>query len=70
LEEKSTACNMLYCYAAELKDGFFPYVDTVAKLMVPLLRFFYHDGVRTAAVSTMPHLLTSSVMYFQKQGKN
>jgi len=27
LEEKATACNMLCCYADELKDGFYPYVE-------------------------------------------
>lgn len=68
LEEKSTACNMLYCYASELKEGFFPYVDQVTKLLVPLMRFYYHDGVRSAAFSTTPHLLQSAALYFQKAG--
>jgi hypothetical protein len=27
LEEKSTACNMLCCYADELKEGFLPWVQ-------------------------------------------
>ena len=27
LEEKATACNMLSCYADELKAGFYPYVE-------------------------------------------
>ncbi|PPR99745.1 hypothetical protein GOBAR_AA20915 [Gossypium barbadense] len=27
LEEKATACNMLCCYADELKEGFFPWID-------------------------------------------
>eukprot|EP01114_Cavostelium_apophysatum_P016598 TRINITY_DN4762_c0_g1_i1.p1 TRINITY_DN4762_c0_g1~~TRINITY_DN4762_c0_g1_i1.p1 ORF type:complete len:1093 (-),score=369.83 TRINITY_DN4762_c0_g1_i1:62-3340(-) len=66
LEEKSTACNMLYCYASELKDGFFPYVDQIAKLLVPLMKFYYHDGVRQAAITTMPHLLASAIVYLQK----
>jgi hypothetical protein len=60
LEEKSTACHMLFCYASELKGGFFPYVDQVAKLIVPLLKFLYHDGVRQAAVSCAPALLVSA----------
>ena len=30
LEEKATACNMLCCYADELKTGFFPYVEQVS----------------------------------------
>jgi hypothetical protein len=29
LEEKATACNMLCCYAGELNDGFYPYVEQV-----------------------------------------
>ena len=29
LEEKATACNMLCCYADELKDGFYPWIDQV-----------------------------------------
>ncbi len=31
LEEKATACNMLCCYADELKEGFFPYVEEVGQ---------------------------------------
>lgn len=30
LEEKATACNMLCCYADELKEGFFPWIDQVS----------------------------------------
>ena len=29
LEEKATACTMLCCYADELKEGFYPYVEQV-----------------------------------------
>ena len=29
LEEKATAINMLCCYADELKEGFYPYVEKV-----------------------------------------
>eukprot|EP01119_Soliformovum_irregulare_P006133 TRINITY_DN1791_c0_g1_i1.p1 TRINITY_DN1791_c0_g1~~TRINITY_DN1791_c0_g1_i1.p1 ORF type:complete len:1082 (-),score=281.10 TRINITY_DN1791_c0_g1_i1:40-3285(-) len=68
LEEKSTACNMIFCYASELEEGFFPYVDETTKLLVPLLRFFYHDGVRSAAVTTMPCLITSASRYFATTG--
>ena len=31
LEEKATACNMLCCYADELKEGFLPYVEEVTR---------------------------------------
>lgn len=64
---------MLYCYASELKGGFLPYVDHVAKIVVPLLKFAYHDGtwaywdcfnfflgVRQAAVSCASALLESA----------
>jgi len=30
------------------------------------MRFYYHDGVRSAAISTMPHLLRSASLYLQK----
>ncbi|KAK4832074.1 hypothetical protein QYF61_020630 [Mycteria americana] len=38
LEEKATACQMLVCYAKELKEGFVEYTEQVVKLMVPLLK--------------------------------
>lgn len=44
LEEKSSACSMLVCYAKELKEGFVNYVEETTKLMVPLLRFYFHEG--------------------------
>ncbi|TWW64295.1 Importin-5 [Takifugu flavidus] len=34
LEEKATACQMLVCYAKELKEGFVEYTEQVVKLMV------------------------------------
>ncbi|XP_013772605.1 importin-5-like [Limulus polyphemus] len=57
LEEKATACQMLVCYARELKEGFAAYTEEVVKLMVPLLRFYFHDGVRSAAAECLPYLL-------------
>lgn len=57
LEEKATACSMLVCYAKELKEGFASYTEEVTKLMVPLFKFYFHDGVRSAAAEAMPHLL-------------
>nr|CAG4640621.1 EOG090X00U8 [Eulimnadia texana] len=57
LEEKATACQMLVCYARELKEGFADYAEEVVKLMIPLLKFYFHDGVRTAAVESLPYLL-------------
>lgn len=34
LEEKATACSMLVCYADELKEGFFPWIDQVLLLKI------------------------------------
>lgn len=45
------------CYAKELKEGFVDYTEQVVKLMVPLLKFYFHDGVRVAAAESMPLLL-------------
>nr|CAG4651581.1 EOG090X00U8 [Triops cancriformis] len=57
LEEKATACQMLVCYARELKEGFAEYTEQVVKLMVPMLKFYFHDGVRSAAAESLPFLL-------------
>ncbi|CAL0323404.1 unnamed protein product [Lupinus luteus] len=66
LEEKATACNMLCCYADELKEGFFPWIDQVAFTLVPLLKFYFHEEVRKAAVSAMPQLLSSAKLAVEK----
>ncbi|KAJ9131896.1 hypothetical protein P3X46_034799 [Hevea brasiliensis] len=66
LEEKATACNMLCCYADELKEGFFPWIDQVATTLVPLLKFYFHEEVRKAAVSAMPELLRSAKLAIEK----
>ncbi|XP_012881872.1 PREDICTED: ran-binding protein 6 isoform X2 [Dipodomys ordii] len=57
LEAKATACQMLVYYAKELKEGFVEYTDQVVRLMVPLLKFYFHDNVRVAAAEAMPFLL-------------
>lgn len=57
MEDKASACEMLVCYARELKDGFAEYAEEVVRLMVPLLKFYFHDGVRSAAAESLPYLL-------------
>jgi hypothetical protein len=57
LEDKASACEMLVCYARELKEGFADDAEEVVKLMVPMLKFYFHDGVRTAAAESLPYLL-------------
>lgn len=66
LEEKATACNMLCCYADELKEGFFPWIEEVAQIMVPLLKFYFHEEVRKAAVNTLPELLLAAKLAVEK----
>lgn len=60
LEDKATACSMLVCYARELKQGFVEYVERTAEVLVPLLKFPFHDDVRCAAAEAMPYLLESA----------
>lgn len=57
LEDKATACQMLVCYARELKEHFVEYAEQTVRLMVPLLKFYFHDGVRSAAAESLPYLL-------------
>jgi HEAT repeat protein len=57
LEDKAAACMMLVCYARELKEGFANYAEETVKLMVPMLKFYFHDGVRNAAAESLPWLL-------------
>lgn len=40
-----------------MKEHFSDYTEQVVKLMVPMLKFYFHDGVRTAAAESLPFLL-------------
>ena len=53
LDDKSTACQMLVCYAKELKEGFADYVQETVQLLVPLLKFYLRDNVRIAAAESL-----------------
>lgn len=57
LEEKCTAMQMLVVYAKDLKEGFVDYAEPVATIMVPHLKFFFHELVRAAAAEILPYLL-------------
>jgi hypothetical protein len=69
LEEKETACNILFCFAEELKEKFFRFVGPVAEVFVPCLTFGYADGVRNTAASIMPCLLRSTIDYLKETGQ-
>jgi hypothetical protein len=51
LEDKCTACEMLVLYVETLKEGFGPYLNEVAEIMIPLLEFYYHDGTKSQRVA-------------------
>eukprot|EP01127_Copromyxa_protea_P013418 TRINITY_DN361_c0_g1_i1.p1 TRINITY_DN361_c0_g1~~TRINITY_DN361_c0_g1_i1.p1 ORF type:complete len:1095 (-),score=333.86 TRINITY_DN361_c0_g1_i1:67-3351(-) len=71
LEEKASACSMLLSFASEMKDAFFPYVQDVSKLILPLLNFGFHDGVRSSCAALVPHLLNCVKAYLKKNpGQN
>jgi HEAT repeat protein len=63
LEEKATACNMIACFLAELQEGYYEYIEPTARIMIPLLQFYYHDEVRSAAASCMPELIKCTAKY-------
>ncbi|KAI9303801.1 armadillo-type protein [Cunninghamella echinulata] len=60
LEEKHTAIEMLVSYARDLGAGFIQYVGPVLEIALPLLKFYFHDGVRHAAASLIPLLLSDA----------
>ncbi|ORZ27705.1 importin subunit beta-3, partial [Lobosporangium transversale] len=58
MEEKCTALEMLNCYARELGSGFRPYIERVRDIALPLLRFYFHEGVRRASAAILPQLIS------------
>jgi hypothetical protein len=70
LEDKATAINIIFCFADELKEVFFPFVQPAAEIMVPSLTFAYHDAVRNTAASACPCLLTSTIEHLKKSGQS
>lgn len=66
LEEKVTACNCLYEYATALEDLFFPYVEKTASIVIPLLTYPFHEGIRVASIHTCPALLLTVFKHTKK----
>lgn len=48
---------MLTRYAEDMGAQFFPYVESVLKVMLPLLRYYFAEEIRTAAGAVMPALV-------------
>ncbi|XP_078151351.1 uncharacterized protein LOC144546690 [Carex rostrata] len=67
LDEKASACYMLWCYADELKEDFYPWIDKVARLLLPFLKIKFHKNVRKATISAMSKLLCSAKLAVQKE---
>ncbi|KAJ5585085.1 uncharacterized protein N7459_004885 [Penicillium hispanicum] len=60
LEDKNTAIELITIYAQILEEAFESYVlDTMEKIAVPGLAFFFHDPVRVSAAKLIPQLLNS-----------
>lgn len=63
LEDKNTAIELLTVYAQILEASFEQYVaQTLEKIAVPGLAFFFHDPVRISSAKLIPHLLNSYKM--------
>ncbi|PGH27552.1 hypothetical protein AJ80_00793 [Polytolypa hystricis UAMH7299] len=60
LEDKNTAIELITIYAQVLGAAFEPYVvETLEKIAIPSLAFFFHDPVRVSAAKLIPQLLNS-----------
>jgi hypothetical protein len=79
LEEKATACNMLCCYAEELREGFFPWIDqviclfnTAQFLLFFSLRFYFCEELELNLDFYRLQLhscLSSSSTFMRKSGR-
>eukprot|EP00750_Incisomonas_marina_P027734 INCI6228.4.p1 GENE.INCI6228.4~~INCI6228.4.p1 ORF type:complete len:1061 (+),score=183.65 INCI6228.4:400-3183(+) len=68
IEEKALACNLLYQLASDLDDLIFqPFVEPVARLMLPLLKFAFSPTIRVAAYAITPKLLQIQVQHVQQK---
>lgn len=60
LEDKNTAIELITVYAQILEAAFEPYVvQTLEKIAIPGLSFFFHDPVRISSAKLVPQLLNS-----------
>lgn len=57
IEEKCQAFETLVIYCSTLQSKFAPYLPQSLELVLPSLRFYFHDGVREASALLIPMLL-------------
>jgi len=70
VEEKATACNLLYQLANDLEGVLFhPFVQPTARLMIPLLQYPYSPTIRVAAYAIAPKLLQVEMQHIAMQHK-
>ena len=61
IEQKVLACNMILEFAKSLEKDFVGFVERTATVVLPLVKFKYFEGVRSAAAFPLPKLLDSIV---------
>ncbi|KAJ2318217.1 importin subunit beta-3 [Coemansia sp. RSA 2704] len=59
LEEKCEAVELIGTYARDLGAGYVAYAAETLDTLVPLFRFYFHEGVRVAAAAAVPHVLAA-----------
>ncbi|KAI0077247.1 ARM repeat-containing protein [Panus rudis PR-1116 ss-1] len=57
IEEKCQAFETLVIYCSTLGPRFAPYLSQSLELVLPSLKFYFHDGVREASAMLIPMLL-------------
>ena len=57
LEDKSTACRMLACFVADMKETYNPYVDATMRIVAPLSKDSCYDDIRLACLASLPDML-------------
>ncbi|ORY60708.1 armadillo-type protein [Pseudomassariella vexata] len=68
MDDKHMAIELLVVYAQTLEASFAPYVrDTMEKIALPGLAFFFHDPVRFISAKLVPQLLSSYKKAFGPQ---
>ncbi|KAJ2777475.1 importin subunit beta-3 [Coemansia javaensis] len=59
LEEKCDAVELLGTYARDLGAAFLPHAAETLEILVPLFRFYFHEGVRSSAAAAVPPVLAA-----------
>eukprot|EP01100_Stratorugosa_tubuloviscum_P001006 TRINITY_DN1224_c0_g2_i1.p1 TRINITY_DN1224_c0_g2~~TRINITY_DN1224_c0_g2_i1.p1 ORF type:complete len:1087 (-),score=588.52 TRINITY_DN1224_c0_g2_i1:206-3466(-) len=66
IEDKLNACSLIFSYAQELEHDFFPFVQQTAQIVVPLIKFYYDDDIRSTCACTLPFLIRATRKHCKK----